>query len=364
MIAPIYDQVADAVNARTGYPCRKCPELLTILEFLFTMEEAELALKMPMSPVSAEALTRDIGGNPKEVERILENMANKALVFTTEIDGVTNYVLIPLLPGTFEVQFMRGGTDDHTRELARLFQNYFDAVMEAEAATPRGYTSVPFSRVITVEQEIPAGVEIHPFDKVSRYIAESELISIGTCYCRHFGELLGNPCTKPKENCFSFGTQAKFMVERGFNKAVSKEEALRVLKEAEDAGLVHCSSNVSEAITFICNCCSCHCGIMQSVKIADRPNAAASSSFIMTVDEDECIGCGDCVDRCQVEAITMENDIVVRDVERCIGCGLCVSTCLTGALRLIPREGVTIPPATQLELGAAMIASYQEQGTG
>jgi len=364
MTDPIYDQVADAVNARTGYPCYKCPELLDILEFLFTMEEAELALKMPMIPVSAEGFAKDIGGDPKEVERILENMANNALVFTTEVDGVTNYVLVSLLPGTFEVQFMKGVVDDRTKQLARLFQNYFDAAANVEAATPRSYTSVPFSRVIAVEQEIPAGVEIHSFDKVSKYIAESDLISIGACYCRFFGELLGNPCTKPRDNCFSFGTQAKFMVERGFNKAVSKEEALRVLTEAEDAGLVHCSSNVSEAINFICNCCSCHCGIMQSVKIADRPNAAANSSFILAIDEDECIGCGDCVERCQVEAITVEGDMLIRDDVRCIGCGLCVSTCLTGALKLVPREEITIPPANQMELGAAMIASYQEQEAG
>ena len=361
MTDPIYDKVADAVNARTGYPSLKCPELFAILEFLFTPEEAELAVKMPLGLVSVETFARDIGGDPKEVERILENMADKALVFTQEVDGVRNYVLVPLLPGTFEVQFMRGEADEPTKKLARLFQDYFDAVMQAQAGAPRVYTTVPFARVITVEEEIPASVEIHPYDKVSDYIAQSDIISIGTCYCRFFGELLGNPCTKPKDNCFSFGTQAKFMVERGFNKQVSKEEALRVLKEAEEAGLVHCSSNTSEAINFICNCCSCHCGIMRSIVVADAPFAAAVSSFTLSVDEEECTGCGDCVDRCQVFAITLEDDKLVLNVERCIGCGLCVSDCPTGALRLVPREEAPVPPLNQVELGAAMIASYQQQ---
>ena len=361
MTDPIYDKVADAVNARAGYPSPKCPELLNILEFLFTPQEAELAVKMPMNPVPAETLARDIGGDPKEVESTLESMADKALVFTQDNEGVLNYVLIPLLPGTFEVQFMRGETDDRAMKLAHLFQDYFDAIRETEGTAPRPYTTVPFARVIPVEQEVPAGVEIHPYDKVSEYIAQSDLISIGTCYCRHFAELLGNPCDRPKDNCFSFGGQAKFMVDRGFNKLVSKEEARQVLDEAEKAGLVHCSSNTSEVINFICNCCTCHCGIMQSIKMSDRPNAAAASSFIMNVDEEECIGCGDCVERCQVDALTIEGEIVVRDIERCIGCGLCISACVTEALKLVPREKAPVPPSNQMELGAAMLASMQQQ---
>jgi Na+-translocating ferredoxin:NAD+ oxidoreductase RNF subunit RnfB len=366
MADTIYEKVADAVNARTGYPCRKCPELFAILEFLYNAEEAELAVKMPMMPTPAAELARDLGDSPERLERVLEGMADKALVFTDDSGDMRKYVLVPLLPGTFEVHFMRGGTDERTRELARLFQNYFTAVDRAKAkstasARSRSYTSVPFSRVISVEVEIPAGTQIHPYDKVSKYIEESELISIGTCYCRHYGELIGNPCTKPKDNCFSFGFQAKFMLERGFNKPVTKEEARRILDEAEKAGLVHCSTNTSESINFICNCCSCHCGIMESIKAADSPNAAADSSFIMRINEEECIGCGDCVERCQVDAITLEGDKAVQTVGRCIGCGLCISTCTSGALELIKRGASPEPPRTLPELTVAMIASYQQR---
>ena len=363
----IYEKVADAVNARSGYPCLKGPELYAILEFLYTPEEGELALKMPMKAITAEALARNIGESPEKVSGLLESMANKALVFTDDSRSERRYVLMPLLPGTFEVHFMRGESDEKTRHLARLFQNYFAAAEKVKdtkasiSALHGVYTAVPFSRVISIEEMIPAGVQIHPYDRVSKYIDEHELISIGTCYCRHYGELLGNPCTKPKDNCFSFGQQAKFMVERGFNKAVSKEEALRVLDEAEEAGLVHCSSNTSELINFICNCCSCHCGIMASIKAADSPNAAAESSFVMRLDEEECSGCGQCVERCQVEAIAMEDDKVVLVAGRCIGCGLCVSTCPTEALKLVPREGAPVPPRTLLDLNVAMIDSYKKQ---
>ena len=366
MSVSIYEKVADAVNTRTGYPCMKCPELYAILEFLYTPEEAEFATKMPMIPSSAQQLAEDIGGTSEKVERLMEGMADKALVFTDDSGDVRKYILVPLLPGTFEVHFMRGGTDEKTRELARLFQNYFKAVEKVRAKTPssirsKSFTAVPFSRVISVEEEIPAGVQIHPYDRVSKYIADSDLIAIGTCYCRHFGELTGNPCTKPKDNCFSFGQQAKFMLERGFNKPVTKEEARQILDEAEKAGLVHCSSNTTESINFICNCCTCHCGIMESIKTAGSPHACADSSFVMRISEKDCIGCGDCVPRCQTEALTLEGDKVVQAGERCIGCGLCISACPSGALQLVARDAAPVPPATLAELTAAMIASYQQQ---
>lgn len=365
---PIYEKLADAVNARTGYPALKCPELYAILEFLYTPEEAEFATKLPMSLGTIEKIASKTGYEPETTKRLLEGMANKALIFTDDSRGVKAYVLVPLLPGTFEVHFMRGGTDDRTKELARLFQNYFDTVTKVRQKAPaaalgRGYTAVPFSRVISVEEEIPAGTKIHPYDQVSKYIDESEFISVGTCYCRHFGELTGNPCTKPKDNCFSFGQQAKFMLERGFNKPVTKEEARRILDEAEKAGLVHCSSNTTESINFICNCCSCHCGILESIKTAGAIHACAESSFIMRIDEEACIGCGDCVERCQTEALSLDDDKVTQIVERCIGCGLCVSACPSGALTLEARENAPVPPATLSELTAAMIASYQQQKT-
>ena len=100
---------------------------------------------------------------------------------------------------------------------------------------------------------------------------------------------------------------------------------------------------------------------MQSIKLADRPFAAAASSFALNINEEECTGCGECLDRCQVEALSLEGDIAVLDKKRCIGCGLCTSACTTGALKLVPREDAPIPPLNQEELGAAMIASYQEQ---
>jgi len=52
-----------------------------------------------------------------------------------------------------------------------------------------------------------------------------------------------------------------------------------------------------------------------------------------TVDKDKCIGCGQCVDVCPVEAIKLENDIAVVSDE-CLECGACVDECSAGAISL------------------------------
>jgi len=364
MAESVYEGLADALSLRGGtLPVLKCREFLALLEELLTPEEAEVATRMPLGPVTVEKLVQDGVGRDEQVASVLEALANRGIVFSAERDGARVYTLMPVIPGIFEMQFMKGEVSERTRRLARLFDDYFavaSRVAGEQASSASGSkVGFPFARVITVEQEIPAGVTVHPYDRVSEYIEQAEHISVSVCYCRHHGELLGHPCDKPNDVCMTFGRQAKYVAERGFGRPISKEEAREVLDRAEDAGLVHCSSNTSEYVSFICNCCSCHCGIIRSVKSGIIPMGAVSS-FIVTVDEDECSGCGSCVDRCHMEALTLNGESVVRTAERCIGCGLCVSVCPTEALKMEFREGALVPPQNQRALRQWMISALQQ----
>jgi ferredoxin len=261
-------------------------------------------------------------------------MADNGVVFTADRDNIRSYTLMPLLPGIFEMQFLKGSVDERAVRLAHLFEGYFNAIEKLARDTDLKAIPFPMARVITVEKEISEGFEIHPYDKVSEYIDKAKYISVGNCYCRHYGELLGNPCSKPKEVCMGFGPDAKFMADRKFGRPVSREEARAILDQAEDAGLVHCSSNMTKYIQFICNCCTCHCGILQSMKKYNMQGSAAVSGFITEFDQEKCTACGDCVERCPMGALSMQGgDVVFRD-NLCFGCGLCSSACPTGAVQL------------------------------
>jgi NAD-dependent dihydropyrimidine dehydrogenase PreA subunit len=50
--------------------------------------------------------------------------------------------------------------------------------------------------------------------------------------------------------------------------------------------------------------------------------------YEVTVDNDKCIGCGDCVDICPVEVYELQNEKSVPvNAEECVGCESCIEVC-------------------------------------
>ena len=75
-----------------------------------------------------------------------------------------------------------------------------------------------------------------------------------------------------------------------------------------------------------------------------------------------CTGCELCLDRCQMNAIEMNEAALARiDRDRCIGCGLCVTTCPDEALELVkkPEKQLKIPPVNSFE---QMMGMAQKRG--
>jgi NAD-dependent dihydropyrimidine dehydrogenase PreA subunit len=58
-------------------------------------------------------------------------------------------------------------------------------------------------------------------------------------------------------------------------------------------------------------------------------------AFLVTLDEDKCEGCEECVDVCPVEVFEMEGDISVPvNADECLGCDSCVEVCEPGAITI------------------------------
>ena len=360
-----YESLRVAIQMRGGsMPAIKTPEFFALIDYLFSPEEAELAVILPIMPASADEIADKAGKDSGTVKLQLEGMADKGLVYTFDRDNVRYYSLLPLLPGVFEMQFLSGDVSERAIKLAHLFDDYFKALDKYSSSSDLKSAPFPLARVISVEKEIPASYEIHPYDKVSEYIDKAEYIAVGTCYCRHHGELLGHPCTKPKEVCMGFGPDARYIADRKFGRLISKEEARAILRLTEEAGLVHCSSNMSKYVQFVCNCCTCHCAILQSMKKYNMKGVAAVSGFITAFDEESCIACGDCVERCPMEALKMSGDRLLYDSDLCIGCGLCSSSCPTGSLRLVQRNNAPVPPRDWRQLNASLMSSLSEMTQG
>ena len=123
----------------------------------------------------------------------------------------------------------------------------------------------------------------------------------------------------------------------GVAKLFNREGAYGVLKKAEEAGLVHLTSNIESGHWFICNCCECCCGVLGASNMGFEN--VTNSHYYAVIDPSLCDACGTCADeRCQVNAIEEGEDIYNIIKEKCIGCGLCVSTCPSEAIELLRKQ--------------------------
>jgi formate hydrogenlyase subunit 6/NADH:ubiquinone oxidoreductase subunit I len=349
----VYDRLIDALKVRGGdVPLVKCDEAYGLFRELFTEEEAGLAGLMPLAPFTAAELSakfpvKDVG----QLVKVLEGMCDHGLCVAFDLPGGRYYTLPPLLPGFMEYFFMRGGKDGRTKRISVLLDKYLEVAMKSrEKSGDTSWSFAPF-RVISVEKEIDSGYQVQPYDMLARYIDQADCIALSTCFCHHFEEMKGNHCCdKPKEVCFNFGRVGRNNISRGFAREITKEEAHRIMKQSEEVGLVHCASNTGKYIDAICNCSGCHCHGLKYMNKRVASKMITISSFIASINSDDCIACGDCVARCQVDAITMGPDTAVLNKERCIGCGLCKSTCPSAAITLELRSPAPVPPTTRVQL--------------
>jgi Fe-S-cluster-containing hydrogenase component 2 len=174
---------------------------------------------------------------------------------------------------------------------------------------------------------------------------------VANCVCRQAQGLLGNACrtTQRQETCLGFGDYAQLYIDEGWGREVSKEELMAIIAENEADGLILQPSN-SEALEYICSCCGCCCALLLGTKMSKNPVQYHAFNYYAQLDSDLCTGCGTCVEKCQMDAITLNDEVAVLNRDRCIGCGVCTVHCPSSAITLLQKEVEHIPPKTLEEL--------------
>ena len=341
MTDAIYRRLATRVNEiPNGFPATESGVELRLLAKMFTPDEAALAsvMRLTSEPADGIALRADV--DEKVAFGHLQAMAVKGLIMRrTSEDGVA-FSLKPFIVGFYEAWLPR-----MDEEYAALFEAYFQ---ETRAGILRDGPSV--HRVIPVEVAIPFEVENFPYERATAMLDRAKSWGVRDCICRVQKRLIGEACDHPVENCLILAP-----VENAFEgsqdiRPLTKEEALVVLREAEEAGLIHSSGNYRRGNSYICNCCTCSCGVMRGIAEFGIQTAVARSAFRAVVETGTCVGCGNCLDRCQFRALSVQDGVAHIDPDVCAGCGLCVTTCPVEALHLErrPEDETSKPPATLL----------------
>ena len=326
---------------------------IEILKRLFTEEEAQLTTFLTIRPERARAIARRTGKNLDNVEQKLEKMAKKGLIFRTRRDNQTLYNAAPFMIGLYEYSVKK-----IDKELAQLFSQYYHEAGLEEI----GVSNVPGFKVIPLEETIQTDTTLYPYQMLQESIKKARVIAVTECVCRKEAKLLGEGCNHPMETCLSFGVAAEFYIENGMGRKITSEEAIKIIKEADESGLVHAGAN-SKHLSNICNCCPCCCVSMKGMTQYGQDKLKFMNAiFESIIEQDLCVGCGTCVEKCPVKAISVE-DVAVVDRNLCLGCGLCASVCPEEAISLKLREDLNEPFERVLEMGAAILEGKRKNTT-
>jgi NAD-dependent dihydropyrimidine dehydrogenase PreA subunit len=190
------------------------------------------------------------------------------------------------------------------------------------------------SKVIPVNESLQNVQQILPSAQVAEILRGAELITLAKCICRQNY----NNCDKPLEVCFVLNGVGRKWIEEGYSKKVTLDEALEVIKRANQNGLVHLTLYRPDHELFaLCSCCSCCCHDLQLLLSYGKNYVTVKSDYVAVDDPEHCSDCGLCIDRCAFNARSRENETMLYDQEKCYGCGLCLTTCPEDAIRLKKR---------------------------
>ena len=331
-----------------GFPSTETGVEIRILKHLFTPEEAELACQLSMTPEPLDQIYDRFDKSKMamdELEGALDHMVEKGAITGMKKAERKLYWLMLFAVGMYEAQ-----VDRLTKDFARDAKLYLDG----EFGTEMYRSEIPQLRTVPVRQSIatPEKYSVSSYDDIRSIIENvGGPIAVINCICRQVRDLIGETCARTdlRETCIVFRGAADAVTSAGIGRFVTKDEALAILDKAQEAGLVLQPENTQHP-SYVCCCCGDCCGILTTVKRFPYPAELYATNYYAEIDPDLCTGCGICVSRCQLDAITIPDAVAVIDLDRCIGCGNCVACCEFGAARLRKKETETVPPERTSDL--------------
>jgi electron transport complex protein RnfB len=339
----VYKLLAERLDSLpNGFPSTQEGAELRLLAKLFSPEEAALASCLSPHLETAEEIASRTGYDAGVLRKQLKGMVRRGLIATGRTESGLGYGLMPFVVGIYEMQ-----VNSLDVELAHLFEDYFQlAFGEVLKVKPQ------LHRVIPVNESVKNNTEIHPFESAAGLVNAAQSWGVLDCICRKQKALIGQACKHPVDVCMVLEQRPGAFDGSSTVRALSQKEALATLQRAAEAGLVHSVSNNQAGIQYICNCCTCSCGILQGMAKLGIANVVASSAFVNQVDEILCSACDLCIEYCQFDALTMDGTAQVNGT-RCVGCGVCVMVCATDAMGLVrrPAEEVMATPETLSDWG-------------
>lgn len=284
-----------------------------ILATVTTDEMAEVALHLEIrKPKSVEEVA-DLCKKPAdEVEKILYKMAVDGSVKVEKENGVDKYFLELYVPGVMEYMVANRENIKKYPVIPESFEEYtrkLGALMAGNIPVGMGVM-----RVIPIESAIEGDTRRASYEEISDLINKHEIFSVADCACRTSMRVIGQGCGHTvEEMCIQLGPAAEYYIRTGRGRRITREEAISICKKAEKEGLIHQIPNLSGPgkTLAICNCCGCSCFGLRNANLYRNPDFSRSN-YISQVDKDKCVACGQCVENCPSNALTLGQNLCAK----------------------------------------------------
>jgi len=323
------------LNKLKGENSRYLPRLLPQL---VSLREIPLLLALP---AGIEEIAQDLNLDPADCRAMLERLCRRGLVYPPIDPDEVEYYLVRDAGQLFE-----GTVQDRnqSREVIEIWAQWSQDEYMDKACREREAFAWPTNRVIPLPAAIPGQTAVLPVEDLNSIINNAEALAVMNCPCR----TVLHRCEMPVEVCLLMGEPAEVEIKRDIARPLSSAQALEIVDLASRRGLVPTVRNRAR-VNNICFCCRDCCLVITPV-LQRGFSFLAPSRFRAQVDQEKCIGCGNCEMRCPFGAVIMKGESGGKMLSRvkteaCYGCGVCVTGCPSGALSLYPvSEEVMIPP--------------------
>ena len=275
---------------------------------IVTDEEADIAIAAGLRKErTAQWLADKVGRTVDEIQPSLDRLVYYGVFRRCRIDGTyeDGYFMQIFAPGILEMMVNNQELLHEHPEVGRAFEEYTRLRMQSMGPIlPDGYGLM---RVIPVESAIEGIPGVTDDERLSHYLDKYDVFSVSPCSCRASRTSLGDGCGHLAEDmCVQMGKGAEHYIRTGRARQITREEALEIVKRAEENGLMHDIPNIEGAgeSAAICNCCACACfGLRAGLMFGARD--AIRSNFVAEVDEAKCVACAQCVEVCPGNALKL-----------------------------------------------------------
>ncbi len=227
-----------------------------------------------------------------------------------------NYWIPVFVPGSAEYTNMNTKLMDKHPELAMFFERMtFLPLEKVTAMVPPGGAGIGM-HVIPVEKAISMENTTMDIEHISYWLKKYEgHLGASICSCRYGRKQLDEGCADDYQDwCIGVGDMADYCLESGRGRSITYEEAMAILKRAEDNGFVHQVTNIDgeDKIFAICNCNVKICNALRTSQLFNTPNMSASA-YRAHVDKEKCVACGACVEYCPAGALKLGQKLCKAD---------------------------------------------------